>query len=65
MAYRVELIRSWIHPLGRKYPVGQIIQCDRELHDKLHEDGYAKDYTGKYPPVGKSKTDFFKPKIEK
>lgn len=61
---RVILIKSWTNILGRIYPVGQIIQCDKDLHSILIEDGLAEDYTGDYPPKEKIKTDFFKPKIK-
>lgn len=59
---RVILKKKWTNTLGRTYPVGQIIQCDKELHSILIEDEIADDYSGDYPPKKKVKTDFFKPK---
>jgi hypothetical protein len=58
---KVILIKSWTNVFGRKYPIGQTIQCDRELEEVLIRDGYAKDFEGKISKV-KVKTDFFKPK---
>ena len=58
---RVTLIRSWTNIFGRKYPIGQVISCDRELEEILIRGGYAKDFEAK-PSKQKVKTDFFKPK---
>lgn len=59
MKQRILLLKSWTNKFGRKYPVGQIIQCDKTLRDELVNKGIAQDYNGKYPPVEKIKTDFF------
>ncbi len=60
--YRLVLKKSWINPSGRKLFVGQIINVDRSLGRKLLEDGIGAEYTGSYPPEGKIRSEFFKPK---
>jgi len=62
MRRRVVLIASWTNIRGKKYPVGQIIQGDKELTEELINSGKAKRYEGRYPPREKVKSDFFKPK---
>lgn len=39
----VILEKSWTNKFGRKYPIGQKIQCDRQLGTYLVENGYGKD----------------------
>lgn len=55
---KVILGKSWTNRFGRKYPIGQMILCDKELEAELK--GYAKDFDTKVSK--KVKTDFFKPK---
>lgn len=59
--YRLELKKSWTNPQGVKYFVGTIIQVDRSLGRKLLADGTANVYSGPYPPIGKVRTELFKP----
>lgn len=56
------LLKSWRNKFGKVYPVGQILQCDKELSRELITGKVAEQYSGKYPPEGKVKTNFFKPK---
>lgn len=56
------LKKRWTNVFGRVYPIGQILQCDKDLSSQLISDGYADEYTGPYPPNGKVKTDLFNPK---
>lgn len=62
MKMTVILKKSWTHKLGRKYPIGQKIQCDKELGTYLIENGYADDFEGKVLSKKKVKTNFFKNK---
>ena len=60
MAHKVTLLKSWTNNSGRKYPIGQVILCTKELKQELLYGGYAKEFEGTYPPKKKVKTDFFK-----
>lgn len=62
MSYRVILKKKWTNNLGRTYPIGSIIQGDKELATKLIESKTGEAYDGDYPPREKVKTDLFKPK---
>lgn len=46
----------------RHRPIGSITTVIQSVASELILDGIAKEYTGVYPPTGKTKTDFFKPK---
>jgi len=59
---KVVLSKSWVNRFGRKYPIGQIILCDKDLEWELKMGGYAEGYEGEYPPKKKVKTNLFKPK---
>lgn len=56
------MLKSWTNVFGRKYPIGTVLQCDKQLHEELIDMGWAEDFDGLYPPKTKKKTDFFKPK---
>lgn len=62
MSYKIILKKKWTNRLGRVYPIGSIIQGDKELAKKLIESKTGDKYEGEYPPRGKVKTDLFKPK---
>lgn len=57
---RVLLQKSWINDFGKKYSVGTILSLTDTLADKLISKGIGTNYSGKYPPKGKIKTNFFK-----
>lgn len=60
---KIILIKSWKHPFKQKpYPIGKIIGCSTQLASTLIGEGFAKLYTGVYPPKEKTKTNFFTPK---
>ena len=62
MKMTVILKKSWTSKLGRKYPIGQKIQCDKELGIPLIQKGYADDFDGKVLSKQKTKTNLFKNK---
>lgn len=62
MKMTVILKKSWTSKLGRKYPIGQKIQCDKELGTFLINKGYADDFEGKVLSKQKVKTELFKNK---
>lgn len=64
MKHIVVLTKSWTNKFGRKYPIGQKITCDNELHKYLTENGYADEFGKKVSKV-KVKSDFFKNKKNK
>jgi hypothetical protein len=64
-AIKVILKRSWTNKFGKKYPVGTVLPCDNVLSAELINKQFGDLYTGKYPPEGKAKTDFFKQKTIK
>lgn len=59
---KLRLIKSWTNPFGRKYPVGQIMQTDRQLGKFLLDNKFAKEYEETQNVKQKVKSDFFKPK---
>lgn len=59
---KVILIRSWTNVFGRKYPMGQLMNVDKTLGERLIKQCYAKEYDFKKGQIVKYKTDFFKPK---
>lgn len=61
-SYKIRLIKSWTNKRGRKYPVGFTLVVDNVLGSELIEKKYGVKYDGEYPPQGKVKTEFFKPK---
>lgn len=65
MAHRLILLKSYKHQYKRKaWPVGQIINVDNNLAHALLSEKIAEVYNGDYPPKQKTKTDFFKPKLD-
>jgi hypothetical protein len=64
-AIKVILNKSWTNKFGKKYPIGTIIPCDKDLSARLINEGYGEKYEGKYPPKAKVKTDFFNKKTIK
>lgn len=62
MSVKVTLKKSWKNSAGKQYAVGSIMQFDKETTKKLIGEGIAEIYNGDYPPRGKVKTEFFKPK---
>ena len=54
---KVRLLRKW-----RIWPIGRVIEIFDTTAKEIIRDGYAERYEGEYPPQGKVKTEFFKPK---
>jgi hypothetical protein len=55
MNKRVVLKKSWKNKFEKVYPVGTILQVDKELFTELIDEGYGDDYKGEYPPKKKLK----------
>lgn len=53
MKCRLQLKKSWINSIGRKYAVGTVLQVTTELFKKLIDENIAEDYDGVYPPKKK------------
>jgi hypothetical protein len=54
---KIRLLKKW-----RTWPVGRVIEIFDTTAKEMIHDRIAVKYTGEYPPKGKMKTDFFKPK---
>jgi hypothetical protein len=54
---RIRLRKGW-----RDYPIGQVVEVFDTKAKELIAMGSAEKYDGEYPPKGKMKTEFFKPK---
>jgi hypothetical protein len=55
---KIRLLKKW-----RTWPVGRVIEIFDTTAKEMIRDRIAIKYDGEYPPKGKMKTDFFKPKI--
>lgn len=58
---RIRLKKSWDSGL-KKFAIGTVIEVADGKAKSLIENKTAERYTGEYPPVGKVRTEFFKPK---
>jgi hypothetical protein len=58
---KVRLLKKWGNKL-KTWPRGQVLEVSHNKANELIRDNIAHEYTGEYPPKGKVKTDFFKPK---
>jgi hypothetical protein len=58
----VILKKSWTNKFNRTYPIGTILKVDNMLGSDLIKSKVAEKYSEEYPPKGKTKTEFFKPK---
>lgn len=54
---KIRLLKKW-----REWPVGRVIEIFDTTAKEMIRDNIAEKYDGEYPPKGKMKTDFFKPK---
>lgn len=61
----MRLLKAYKHKYKLKeWPIGQVIQVDDKLASDLIRTKTGEVYDGTYPPKGKVKTEFFKPKKE-
>jgi hypothetical protein len=58
---RVRLLKSWDSGL-KKFAIGTVIEVSDGKAKELIQVETAERYSGEYPPKGKVKTEFFKPK---
>lgn len=60
----VRLLKSYTNKRGKKFHIGKLLNVDRRTYKEITENGIAVDYSGQVPPKAKTKTEFFKPKIQ-